>query len=234
MAGSDSNGLESFEKRISVSFDNERLLREAFTHRSYLNENREPGLAHNERLEFLGDAVLELVVTRHLFDTYPQSTEGDLTSYRSALVNAQTLSEIAQEIGMNDYMLLSRGEAKDTGRARQFLLANALEALVGAIYLDQGYDAAAAFIGRSVLPRTEKMVADQLWRDAKSLFQEKAQDEAGITPAYQTISESGPDHDKKFVIGVYIGKELVAKGEGKSKQEAEQEAARKGLEAKGW
>lgn len=228
------NGLDSFTKQIGVTFDDERLLREAFTHRSYLNENREPGLSHNERLEFLGDAVLELVVTRALFDKYPDSTEGDLTAYRSALVNAQTLSEIAGEINMNKYMLLSRGEAKDTGRARQFLLANAFEALVGAMYLDQGYDAAAQFIERTVLPRTEKMVAGQLWRDAKSLFQEKAQDEVGITPSYQTMSESGPDHDKKFIIGVYLGKELVAKGEGKSKQEGEQEAARKGLEVKGW
>lgn len=231
MAG---NGFDTFKKRIGVSFDNERLLREAFTHRSYLNENREPGLAHNERLEFLGDAVLELVVTRHLFDKYPDKTEGDLTSYRSALVNAQILSEIASEIGMNDYMLLSRGEAKDTGRARQFLLANAFEALVGAVYLDQGLEAAAGFIGKTLLPRTERIVEKELWRDAKSLFQEKAQDEEGITPSYSTLSESGPDHDKHFIIGVYLGKELVAKGEGKSKQEAEQEAARKALQAKGW
>lgn len=228
------NGLQSFEKRIGVSFDNEKLLREAFTHRSYLNENREPGLAHNERLEFLGDAVLELVVTRHLFDAYPRSTEGDLTSYRSALVNAQTLSGVAQDLGMNGYMLLSRGEAKDTGRARQFLLANAFEALVGAIYLDQGYDAAAAFIRRYLLPRTEEIVERELWRDAKSLFQEKAQDVVGTTPSYATLEESGPDHDKHFIIGVYLGKELVAKGEGKSKQEAEQEAARRALQVKEW
>ena len=206
----------------------------AFTHRSYLNEHREEKGGHNERLEFLGDAVLELATTRYLYDRFPDKPEGDLTAYRAALVNAVTLSEVAGLLDMNDYLLLSRGEAKDTGRARGVLLANAFEALLGAIYLDQGYDAAERFLSKHLLPKTDDILRQKLWQDAKSSLQEKAQDAEGITPAYKVLKESGPDHAREFLVGVYLREGLLAQGEGKSKQEAEQQAARNALASKGW
>lgn len=226
--------LEDFEKRLGVSFSQKNLLRQAFTHRSYVNEHREEGIEHNERLEFLGDAVLELVVTRFLFDMYPNKTEGDLTAYRAALVNTNTISAAAARLGMNDHLLLSRGEQKDTGRARQYILANTFEAFIGATYLDQGYEAAQAFIAANIFPLTEEIIEKRLWQDAKSRFQEEAQDRVSVTPAYQIMGEYGPDHDKRFTVGVYLRDELVAQGDGKSKQEAEQEAAKSALEKKGW
>ncbi|HVZ76308.1 MAG TPA: ribonuclease III [Candidatus Paceibacterota bacterium] len=223
-----------FEKSISITFHNLKLLRQAFTHRSYLNEHRSEGGEHNERLEFLGDAVLELVSTRFLFDKFPTYPEGDLTAFRAALVNAVTCSEVANELGMNEYLLLSKGESKDNGRARGVLLANAFEALVGAIYLDQGYDAAQQFIEKHLLPKLDMIVKKKLWRDAKSTLQEKAQEAEGATPSYAVIRETGPDHDKQFVVGVYVRDTQLAQGMGKSKQEAEQSAAQAALEAKGW
>lgn len=226
--------LHKFETRIGIEFKDKNLLKQAFLHRSYLNEHRDLGMEHNERLEFLGDAVVEIVVTDFLYHKYSTTPEGELTSYRAALVNANTMSDIASKLEMNDHMLLSKGEAKDTGRARQIILANAFEALVGAIYLDQGYEVAKKFIVDELLPITEKIVAEKLWQDAKSFFQEKAQDEAGITPSYKVLAEAGPDHNKKFTVGLYLGEDLVAEGSGHSKQEAEQEAARKGLETKNW
>jgi len=225
----------AFEEKISVHFRDRSVLREAFTHRSYINETREKGLAHNERLEFLGDAVVELSVTDFLYKKYPQANEGDLTSYRAALVNAVTLGNLAIDLGMEEYLLMSKGEAKDRGtKAREIILANAFEALVGAIYLDQGYLAADMFLKVNLLGKTDEIVKKELWRDAKSFFQEEAQERAGITPSYKVIKEEGPDHDKEFVIGVYLDKELVAEGRGKSKQEAEQSAAGEGLKVKGW
>ncbi len=226
--------FKNFEESLGISFNDTALLRQAFTHRSYLNEHRGEGGGHNERLEFLGDAVLELIATRFLYEKFPKEDEGALTAYRAALVNAVTCAEIATAIGMNDFLLLSRGEAKDTGRARGVLLANAFEALVGAIYLDQGYDAAQAFITEHLFPKIDDIVKNQLWRDSKSALQEKAQDAEGVTPSYKVIRESGPDHDKHFVVGVYIGTDLAGQGEGKAKQEAEQAAARAALEARGW
>ncbi|MCI0542319.1 ribonuclease III [bacterium] len=223
-----------FETNTGFVFKNKDLLREAFTHRSFLNESRERGLTHNERLEFLGDAVLELAVTDFLYKKYPKEDEGNLTAYRAGLVNANTLSAVAVAIGMDDFILLSRGEAKDKGKARQFILANAIEALIGALYLDQGYAKAEKFIEKYVYPMTEDIVEKRLWQDAKSFFQEKAQEEEGITPVYKVLAETGPDHNKEFKIGVYLGSMLVAEGIGKSKQEAEQEAAKAGLLAKRW
>ncbi|MCX6717652.1 MAG: ribonuclease III [Candidatus Taylorbacteria bacterium] len=223
-----------FEKAIGIEFKNKELLKQAFTHRSYLNEHRNTELVHNERLEFLGDAVLELIVTEYLYGKFLDQTEGDLTSYRSALVKAETLSEEALKIGMNDYLLLSKGEAKDTGRARQIILANTIEALIGAIFLDQGYEGAKYFISKYIFHLIDAIVENKTWIDAKSKFQEMAQENEGTTPLYKTTKEEGPDHDKKFTIAVYIGKELIAEGDGKSKQEAEQMAANKALEAKGW
>jgi len=226
--------FSDFEKKIKVVFKNKNLLKQAFTHRSYINENPATSLSHNERLEFLGDAVLELVVTDFLYRKYPHYAEGELTALRSALVNAIIISEIAGEIGMNDYLLLSKGEAKDYGKARMYILANTYEALVGAMYMDAGYDVTSKFITKTLLPKTEEIVNKKLWRDAKSLVQEKAQEFVSVTPAYKVLTQSGPDHDKHFTVGIYFGGDLIAEGKGKSKQEAEQSAAMCALKVKNW
>lgn len=226
--------FSKFEEKAGVEFKDKNLLKQAFTHRSYINENRSLGLEHNERLEFLGDAVLELVITDYLYELLKDSNEGELTSLRSALVNADTCSKVAHNIGANDFLLLSKGETKDTGRARQFILANTLESIIGAIYLDQGYDKAKEFILVNVVPMMSGVLKNGAWIDSKSLFQEKAQEYKNTTPNYKIISESGPDHDKHFTVGVYIGNELYGEGDGKSKQDAEQEAARDALDSKGW
>lgn len=227
--------LEKFAEKIRVRFKDKSVLREAFTHRSYINETHEKGLYHNERLEFLGDAVVELSVTDFLYKKYPKANEGDLTSYRAALVNAVTLGNLAIDLGMEAYLLLSKGEAKDTGtRAREIILANAFEALVGAIYLDQGYSEADKFLSRYLFGKTEEIVAKELWRDPKSFFQEQAQEHTGITPSYKMIKEQGLDHEKVFTVGVYLKTELIGTGNGRSKQDAEQGAATDALKKKGW
>lgn len=226
--------FKTFEERIGVRFKDQGLLKQAFLHRSYLNEHAEIKLEHNERLEFLGDAVLELAVTEFLYTKYPRKSEGELTAIRAALVNADTLGQLATEMGFNDCLLLSRGEAKDVGRARQVILANTFESVVGAIYLDQGYESAKRFILHFLMPKTDDIVANNLWLDAKSYFQEKAQALRDQTPSYQVLSETGPDHNKVFTVALYIGKEMVATGSGPSKQRAEQEAARAGLAKLGW
>ncbi len=226
--------FSNFEKKTKINFKDKSLLEQAFIHRSYINENPNTKLSHNERLEFLGDAVLELIVTNFLYKKYPTYTEGELTALRSALVNAVIISEVATSIGMNDYLLLSKGEAKDNGKARQYILANTYEAYVGALYLDQGIEVADKFIHKYLLPKTEEIVSKKLWRDAKSLVQEKAQEFVSVTPAYKVLKESGPDHDKHFTVGIYFGKDLIAEGKGQSKQEAEQKAAEAALKAKNW
>ncbi len=224
----------NFEEKIGLNFKDKRLLMQAFVHRSYLNENPNIGMEHNERLEFLGDAVLELAVTDYLYKKYPNEDEGVLTSYRAALVNANIISDIARDFGMNEYLLLSKGEAKDTGKARNYILANTFEAVLGAIYIDQGYDEAEKFVAKTILIHIDNVVKNKLWKDPKSYVQEKAQEVLGVTPAYKVISESGPDHDKHFTIGIYFGNELAAEGKGKSKQEGEQSAAQKAMEVRGW
>lgn len=226
--------FQEFAEKIGLNFKNENLLKQAFTHRSYLNENPKWPLDHNERLEFLGDAVLELVVSEFLYKRFPKKPEGELTSLRAALVNANSLSETASLLKINDYLLFSRGEAKETGRAKISILSNTLEALIGAIYLDSGYKKSADFIKKYLLIKTEEIISRGLFRDPKSLFQEKAQEIALITPSYQMLEEQGPDHNKYFLVGVYLDKELVAKGRGPSKQLAEIEAAREALKIKGW
>jgi len=225
--------ISKLEEKIHTNFKNKDLLLQALTHRSYINENPKWHLDHNERLEFLGDAVLELVVTEHLYANFP-NPEGELTNWRAALVNAIMLADISKNFELNNYMLLSRGEAKDTGRARQYILANAMEAVIGAIYLDQGYDEAAKFIKRFILSELPRIIEHNLYRDAKSLFQEKAQEQVGITPNYEVIQEWGPDHARQFKVGAYLDKDLVAEGEGPSKQEAQQKAAEAALRTKGW
>ncbi len=226
--------FSDFEKKVGVSFKDKELLRQAFIHRSYINENPGVKLSHNERLEFLGDAVLELVVTAHLYRTYQAAPEGELTAYRSALVNAVILSDVAAGLDMNEFLLLSKGEAKDVGKARMHILANTFESFTGALYLDQGYDACEKFIRTFLFPKLEEIVKKKLWRDPKSLVQEKAQEFVHVTPSYKVTAESGPDHDKHFTIGIYFGNELIASGKGKSKQEAETKAAEAALVAKKW
>lgn len=220
--------FKEFEALAGVTFSDRTLLQTAFTHRSYINESKTTE-AHNERLEFLGDAVLEIVVTDYLFRTYAESPEGELTAYRSALVNATTLANAAEKLNMNACLLLSKGESKDTGRARHGLLANAFEAIVGALYLDQGYAAAEAFIKKTILSQAEAVIQSGAWKDAKSAFQEVAQARFGATPRYEIVSSTGPDHDKHFVVGLFVGDKEVARGEGASKQAAEQSAAQTAL-----
>ena len=226
--------FSQFEKKTNIIFNDKKLLEQAFIHRSYINENSACKVSHNERLEFLGDAVLELIATDYLYHKYPDHNEGDLTAYRSSLVNAVIIGEIALQLGMNEYLLLSKGEAKDIGKARGYILANTYEAYVGAVYLDRGYEVSREFITETLLKKIDTIVAKKLWRDSKSLVQEKAQEYVNFTPSYKVISESGPDHDKHFTIGIFFGADCVAEGKGKSKQEAEQAAAHKALEVKDW
>ena len=226
--------FSSFARQLGLSFNNLDLFIEALTHRSYLNEHREYSGSHNERLEFLGDAVLELAVTNFLFKKFPATSEGELTSYRAALVNTVSLAESAQALGVNDFLLLSKGESKDTGRAREVIRADALEAIIGAIYLDSGYDSAEAFIAKNLYGKIDEVISKRSYQDAKSRFQEIAQEKKGTTPAYETLSEIGPDHNKRFTVGVFIAAEEIARGEGQSKQEAEQSAAQAALDKTGW
>ncbi len=220
--------FSNLETKIKVKFNKPSLLESALTHRSYLNENRSFDLPHNERLEFLGDAVLELVTTEYLYRNF-ENPEGELTNLRSALVNYRLLAEIAREIEMEDHILLSRGEAKDTGRARQVILANAFEAVIGAIYLDQGMTAAKAFIERFVLTKLPEIMREQAYLDPKSSLQELIQDRLAVTPTYRVLSEVGPDHAKTFTVGVYIDDRLIGEGRGPAKQDAEVEAAKNAL-----
>lgn len=226
--------FSQLEKKLKIKFKNKDLLKQAFVHRSYLNEKPKFPLPHNERLEFLGDAVLELIVTKHLYQKYPKKPEGELTNWRAALVNAQSLSKIARDLGFGEYLLLSRGEAKDTGKARQYILANTFEAFLGAFYLDQGLDKVRQFLKTHLIKELAKILKEGLWRDAKSGFQEEAQERTRVTPNYKVLKEWGPDHAKHFVLGVFLGNELVAEGEGSSKQEAEEKAAQAALKAKNW
>lgn len=226
--------FKTLAKKLGCSFNNPDLLIEALTHRSYLNEHREYTGSHNERLEFLGDAVLELAATDFLYKKFPAKPEGELTSYRAALVNTVSLAESAQVLGINDYLLLSKGEAKDTGRARDVILADAFEAIIGAIYLDSGFESAEAFIAKNLYNKIDDVIAKRSYQDAKSRFQEIAQEKRGTTPHYELLSEVGPDHNKRFTVGVFIGAEEIARGEGQSKQEAEQSAAEAGLKTMKW
>jgi ribonuclease-3 len=220
-------------KIIGTDFKKIELLQEAMTHRSFLSENRSYELGHNERLEFLGDAVLELVVTEHLYRNY-DNPEGELTNWRAALVNGEMLAKVGDSIGIGNFLLMSKGEKKDTGKARQYLLANAMEAIIGSVYLDQGYDRAKEFIEKYIICELPSILKNKSYLDPKSYFQEKAQQYEQITPHYEVINEWGPDHEKKFRMGVFLEDEMVAEGEGNSKQEAQRNAAAKALEAKGW
>ena len=224
--------FSKLEKKLGIKFKSKDLLAQAFCHRSYLNENPDFHLDNNERLEFLGDAVLELIVTEYLFKTYPEKPEGELTNWRASLVNAKILGEVSEDMGFNDFLFLSRGEAKELGKARQYILANTFEAFIGALYLDQGYKKSEGLIKKYLIKRLLDIVKKGLHRDAKSRFQEEAQEKTGITPTYKVLKEWGPDHAKNFIIGVFLGKKLMAEGEGSSKQEAEEASAKKALGSK--
>jgi ribonuclease-3 len=219
-----------FAKKIDVEFKNKDLLTQVFVHRSYLNENPGFKLDQNERLEFLGDAVLELVVTENLYLNLP-NPEGELTNLRSALVRGQMLSDIAGGLGMNDLLFLSKGEMKSEGKARQLILANCFEALIGAIYLDLGYDQAKKFIETHVLVRLSSVIEQKTYLDPKSHLQEMAQADFSITPTYKVISESGPDHAKNFTVGCFLNEKKIGEGLGSSKQTAESAAAANALQS---
>ena len=226
--------FEILEKKLGIKFHNKDLLMQAFTHRSYLNENPDFKLDHNERLEFLGDAVIELIVTAHLYKEFPEKTEGELTNWRAALVNAKMMTSVADELGFNEFLLLSRGESKEVGKARAYILANVFEAILGALYLDSGYEPCDEFIKKYLLKNLAGIIKDGSYKDSKSKFQEEAQEKVSITPNYKVMRETGPDHDKKFIVGVFLGDKIIAEGEGSSKQEAEEAAAELALDVKKW
>ncbi len=223
-----SNDFKKFAKDNDLEFVDEKLLEQVFIHRSYINEHRNSGLEQNERLEFLGDAVLELAVTENLYNNFDRP-EGEMTSWRSALVKGESLSAEAKRIGIEEYLCVSRGEAKNTGKARDLILANTFEALIGAIYLDQGYDTAKKFVEDHIIYKLSDVLDGENHIDAKSRFQELVQEKFSVTPAYETISETGPDHNKKFVVCVLIGEKKIAEGEGNSKQRAQIAAAAEAL-----
>ena len=226
--------FKNLEKKIGIEFKQPNYLVQALVHRSYLNENRDFPLGHNERLEFLGDAVLELIVTEYLFENY-LNPEGELTNWRAALVNAKMCAQISGEIGMEDFLFLSHGEAKDAGtKAREYILAKVMESLIGAIYVDQGWDMAKQFVTKWFLTKLPEVLEMGLWMDPKSRFQESAQEIVGLTPNYKVLSEEGPDHAKEFVVGVYLDREKIAEGVGTSKQEAQVSAAENALKIKNW
>lgn len=221
---------EFAREKLGFEFENIALLIDAFTHRSYMNEHKKSARVHNERLEFLGDAVLELVVTDYLYRNY-EEPEGILTSWRSALVRTESIGEAGQGLGYESLLRLSRGEKRGSDRARQQILANAFEALTGAIYLEKGYDIAAEFIAQNILSKLGGILETESWRDPKSHLQEVSQSIDGMTPQYRVIEEIGPDHEKIFTLGVYVGNELMGTGTGHSKQIAQQQAATTALEA---
>jgi len=225
--------FSTLEKKLGIEFKNKDLLIHAFVHRSYLNENPEFRLTNNERLEFLGDAVLELVITDYLFLKYKDVSEGMLTNWRASLVNTEILSKIAYKLNFNNFLLVSKGEEKEIGKKTP-VLADVFEAFVGALYLDQGYNSCKNFIEQYLAIELSEIIKNGSYKDSKSKFQEKAQEETGVTPEYKLIEEVGPDHKKKFTLGVYLENKLIAEGEGFSKQKAEEAAAKKALEIKNW
>lgn len=221
--------LHKIEQTIGISFKSEDLLKQVFIHRSFLNEHPNFKLDNNERLEFLGDAVLELVVTKHLYKNFDQP-EGVLTNWRAAIVRGERLAQTTKKLSLGKFLLMSNGELQSGGQESPVLLANLFEALVGAIYLEHGLDKAQQFIKKVLLVQFGEILEKKLYLDPKTQLQEKIQSTQGVTPVYQVISQSGPDHDKHFLIGVYISKSKIGQGEGKSKQKAEQQAAQNALE----
>lgn len=226
--------FSELERKLRIEFSDKDLLVQAFCHRSYINENGGFPLSHNERLEFLGDAVVELAVTEYLYKAYPEKPEGDLTNWRAALVNAKQLAKAAHDLGFNDYLLLSKGESREEGKARMYILSNTFEAFLGSMYLEFGYEACRKFLEEHLLTYLEEIITKGLDKDAKTKLQEIAQEKEKVTPSYQVMNESGPDHRKHFTVGVFLHNKLVASGEGPSKQEAQEAAAESALKVKQW
>ena len=226
--------FEELEQKINIKFNDQELLQNAFVHRSYLNERPGFELPSNERLEFLGDAVLQLTVSDHLYKTYPKEPEGQLTNFRASIVNAKSLSSVSAKLELGKYLLLSKGEEASGGRDRPYLLANTFEALLGVIYLDQGLEVARKFVHTYLVPLLPEIIEKRLYKDFKSQLQEVAQEKLSITPVYKLLKEEGPDHSKSFTIGAYLGEDLAGQGTGSSKQSAEQEAAEQAIKNKGW
>lgn len=220
--------------KLGLEIKDKELLETAFVHKSFVNEQRDKHHAHNERLEFLGDAVLELVVTEYLFKKYPDTREGDLTNWRASLVKTNHLADVSKDLKLGTYLKLSRGEELSGGREKSHLLANVIEALIGVIFIDRGYRVAHKFIEEYILVHLDRILEKGLHHDSKSLFQEFSQERTGVTPHYRVVEEHGPDHNKKFIVGAYLGTELIAKGEGASKQKAEESAAANALKVKKW
>ena len=225
----DTTPYQEFAKeKLGFEFNDISLLVTALTHRSYVNEHKEHKIEHNERLEFLGDAVLEVVSSDFLYRNYNEP-EGIMTSWRAALVRTESIGAAGEKLGYEPLVRLSKGEKQGSERAHAIILADCFEAVIGAIYLDQGYHTAKAFIEKHILTKIDQILADGSWRDPKSYFQELAQKHDGITPMYRTIKEEGPDHDKTFTVGAYVGATLKGTGTGHSKQEAQTEAAKDGI-----
>lgn len=227
--------LKKLEKKLDFKFKDSDKLKQALVHRSYINEHPDFSLGHNERLEFLGDAVLELIITKYLFSHYPDKPEGVLTNWRASLVNSKMLYQVASELKLDNYLYLSKGEAKDANsKSRQFIMADAVEAIIGSMYLDQGIDKAELFVNEYIVSKLHHIITHELYLDPKSRLQELAQEKENITPHYDLLNEVGPDHEKTFTIGVYFEDKLIAKGSGSSKHEAEVVAAEKALKIKKW
>jgi len=225
---------ERLEKELQIKIENKELFDNAFIHRSYLNEHPELKMGSNERLEFLGDAVLELAVTEELYEQFPDREEGELTNIRSALVKGEALALISIDLNLGEFLILSKGEEKSGGREKNYILAHTVESIIGAIHLDQGYETAKKMIKKTIMSRLNEVLEKKLYIDAKSYFQEQAQAHTGITPIYETIDESGPDHNKTFTMAVKLADEIIGTGQGNSKQTAEQDAARNALDKQGW
>lgn len=221
--------LPTLEKKLGLKFKNKNLLKQALTHRSYINEHSDEKIEHNERMEFLGDAVLELAVSEYLYQKY-SNPEGELTSWRASLVNTDSLAKLAQNLDLNSFLFLSKGETKSTGKARSVISANAFEAVIGAIYLDQGFKKAKDFIIKNLVKKLPEIIKKELYKDPKSKFQEISQAQFKITPSYKVLKETGPAHEKTFTVGLYLGDKLISQGAGNSKFEAEVDAAREALE----
>lgn len=220
--------INELEKKLNITFNNKKLLINALTHRSYLNENDDVK-ENNERLEFLGDAVLELIISDHLYRAYPDRAEGDLTSFRSALVRTESLAQASRELDYGKHLRLAKGEEESGGRDKDYILANTFEAILGAIYLDKGYQECRGLVERTLIKRIENIVEKRLDIDSKTKIQEIAQARFKLTPTYEVIKEKGPDHDKEFITTIRLGKRIIGKGKGSSKQRAEEDAATEGL-----
>jgi ribonuclease III len=221
---------KKIEKKLGLEFKDEELLKNALTHRSYLNENRGEGLENNERLEFLGDAVLELIISANLYTKFPNKTEGELTSIRSAIVRTESLAEESRRLKIGEHILMSKGEEDSGGKDKDFILANTYEALLGAIYLDLGFEECKEFVKRTALKKLPRVISQELFIDPKTKIQELVQAKYKVTPTYKVLKEDGPDHDKSFTVALEIGEKIMARGSGLSKQKAEEEAAQKGID----